>query len=73
MVFKDRASACRFTKRIRDFMTPAPHSIGRDQPLSLAHEKMRGWGIRHLPVLEGFTTIDALRALMGLANATGLS
>ena len=45
---------------IRDFMTPAPHSIGRDQPLSLAHERMRGWGVRHLPVLEGGKLVGIL-------------
>ncbi len=33
-------------------MTPNPHCIGRDQPLTLAHERMRTLGIRHLPVLE---------------------
>ena len=38
---------------IRDFMTPSPHSIGRDQPLSVAHERMRDFGVRHLPVLDG--------------------
>jgi acetoin utilization protein AcuB len=38
---------------IRDFMTPAPHSIGRKQTLAVAHEKMRQYGLRHLPVLEG--------------------
>jgi acetoin utilization protein AcuB len=37
---------------IRHFMTPAPHSIGRNQPLSVAHERMRELGVRHLPVLE---------------------
>jgi acetoin utilization protein AcuB len=35
------------------FMTPTPHSVGRDQPLSLAHERMRTYGVRHLPVLDG--------------------
>jgi acetoin utilization protein AcuB len=45
---------------IRDFMTPVPHSIGRDQPLSMAHERMRGWGIRHLPVLEGGKLVGIL-------------
>lgn len=45
---------------IRDFMTPAPHSIGRDQPLSLAHERMKGWNIRHLPVLEGGKLVGIL-------------
>jgi acetoin utilization protein AcuB len=38
---------------IENFMTPAPHSIGRDQPLALAHERMRQYGVRHLPVLDG--------------------
>jgi acetoin utilization protein AcuB len=34
-------------------MTPAPHTIGRDQPLALAQERMRSLGVRHLPVLDG--------------------
>jgi acetoin utilization protein AcuB len=38
---------------VREFMTPAPHTIGRDQPLALAHERMRTFGVRHLPVLDG--------------------
>jgi acetoin utilization protein AcuB len=37
---------------VGDFMTASPHSIGRDQPLSVAHERMRALGVRHLPVLE---------------------
>lgn len=45
---------------IRNFMTPAPHSIGRDQPLSMAHERMRGWGVRHLPVLDGGKLVGIL-------------
>lgn len=39
-------------RTVGEFMTPSPHSIGRDQPLSVAHERMRTWGVRHLPVLE---------------------
>ncbi len=39
-------------RTIGEFMTRSPHSIGRDQPLSVAHERMRTWGVRHLPVLE---------------------
>jgi acetoin utilization protein AcuB len=48
-------SKSRVTKHhvIGAFMTPTPHSVGRDQPLSLAHERMRTYGVRHLPVLEG--------------------
>jgi acetoin utilization protein AcuB len=45
---------------IRDFMSRAPHSIGRDQPLSLAHERMRASGIRHLPVLEAGKLVGLL-------------
>jgi acetoin utilization protein AcuB len=45
---------------VRNFMTPAPHSIGHDQSLSLAHERMRGWGVRHLPVLEGGKLVGLL-------------
>jgi acetoin utilization protein AcuB len=45
---------------IRDFMSPAPHSIGRNQPLSLAHDRMRASGIRHLPVLDGGKLVGLL-------------
>src|SRR5690242_1905417 len=43
------------------YMTPSPHTIGQDEPLSAAHELMRAHSIRHLPVLEG-------RALVGLVS-----
>jgi acetoin utilization protein AcuB len=33
-------------------MTVAPHSIGKDQSLHVAHELMRKHRIRHLPVVE---------------------
>lgn len=36
---------------VKHHMTPSPHSIGPDQPLSLAHKIMREHNIRHLPVL----------------------
>lgn len=38
--------------KIQAHMTTSPHSIGRDQPLTKAHEFMRDHKIRHLPVLE---------------------
>jgi acetoin utilization protein AcuB len=38
---------------LRDVMTPSPHTIGEQQPLSTAHEIMNRHGIRHLPVLSG--------------------
>jgi acetoin utilization protein AcuB len=34
------------------FMTPQPVTIGRKQPLAIAHRMMRAHGVRHLPVLE---------------------
>ena len=37
---------------IKQWMTAAPHSIGKDQPLAVAHRMMREHGLRHLPVLE---------------------
>jgi len=37
---------------MKHLMTPAPHSIGRNQPLMQAHRMMHQHGIRHLPVLE---------------------
>ena len=37
---------------IQAHMTRSPHSIGRDQPLTRAHEFMREHKIRHLPVLD---------------------
>lgn len=41
------------TPSVRKYMTEHPHSIGKDQTLSRAHEMMRTHAIRHLPVLEG--------------------
>lgn len=41
------------TSPIRDFMTPAPITIGRGQSLSDAARKMHEHHVRHLPVLEG--------------------
>ena len=37
---------------ISRFMSPSPHSIGKDQKLVAAHAMMRLNRIRHLPVLE---------------------
>ena len=38
--------------RVYKYMTPSPHSIGRDQSLAMAHQMMREHKIRHLPVLD---------------------
>jgi acetoin utilization protein AcuB len=54
------ASSIQTSYPIRMFMTPMPHSIGRDQHLSTAQERMRTWGIRHLPVLDGGKLVGIL-------------
>ncbi|MCC6215991.1 MAG: CBS domain-containing protein [Polyangiaceae bacterium] len=41
-------------------MSESPHSIGTEQPLTVAHEMMRLYGIRHLPVLHGGRLVGVL-------------
>jgi acetoin utilization protein AcuB len=38
---------------VRQYMTPSPHTIGRDQTLARAATMLREHHIRHLPVLSG--------------------
>ena len=38
---------------VQKYMTTSPHTIGEDQPMSVAHRLMREYKIRHLPVLRG--------------------
>jgi len=38
---------------VQKYMTTAPHTIGEDQPMALAHRMMREYRVRHLPVLRG--------------------
>jgi acetoin utilization protein AcuB len=45
---------------IAEVMTPAPHTIGRDQRLARAHDVMREYDLRHLPVLEGGKLVGVL-------------
>jgi acetoin utilization protein AcuB len=35
------------------YMTRTPHTVAAEQPLERAHEMMRKYNIRHLPVLHG--------------------
>jgi acetoin utilization protein AcuB len=58
---------------VRSYMTPHPRTIGRDQPLSVAHRMMRENHIRHLPVLSqsrlvGIVTDRDLRLIETLAD-----
>lgn len=39
--------------RVSDWMTGQPHTIGEDQSLATARERMHHYGVRHLPVLHG--------------------
>lgn len=41
-------------------MTPQPHTIGDDQTLALARERMNHHGVRHLPVLHGGHLVGVL-------------
>jgi acetoin utilization protein AcuB len=45
---------------VERFMTHSPHTIGQEQPLSVAHQLMRQHGIRHLPVLHGGKLVGML-------------
>jgi acetoin utilization protein AcuB len=45
---------------IDHFMTPKPHCIAHDQPLSAAHERMRELKVRHLPVLKSGKLVGIL-------------
>jgi acetoin utilization protein AcuB len=38
---------------VRQYMTPAPHTIGRTRSLAAARQMMLDHGVRHLPVLDG--------------------
>jgi acetoin utilization protein AcuB len=45
---------------VESYMTLSPHTIGKDQPLEVAHRLMRAHDIRHLPVLEGGRVIGVV-------------
>jgi acetoin utilization protein AcuB len=45
---------------IKSFMTTSAHAIGRDQSIKLAHERMQGLGVRHLPVLDGGVLVGVI-------------
>jgi acetoin utilization protein AcuB len=45
---------------VRQYMTPAPCTIARNQPLTIAQRTMDERGIRHLPVLDGEVVVGVL-------------
>jgi CBS domain-containing protein len=65
-------------RTVRDYMTPAPHTIGEDQPLAVAHEAMQKYGIRHLPVLAagrlvGLVSLDDLHLIETIRDVEAAS
>jgi acetoin utilization protein AcuB len=61
------------TTTVERWMTPTPHTIGRDIPITTAHAMMRDHGVRHLPVLDGGTLVGVLseRDLFWLETIAG--
>lgn len=47
-------------QRVGAWMTPQPHTIGDDQSLAAARERMQQHGFRHLPVLHGGHLVGVL-------------
>jgi acetoin utilization protein AcuB len=47
-------------QRVGEWMTAQPHTIGDEQTLASARERMRHWGVRHLPVLRGGHLVGVL-------------
>jgi acetoin utilization protein AcuB len=45
---------------IQKYMTTSPHTIGDDQPMSKAHQVMREFRLRHLPVMHGGKLVGLL-------------
>jgi acetoin utilization protein AcuB len=59
---------------IKHWMSPAPHSVGWDQRLDVAHDLMRAHKVRHLPVLKNGRLVGMLsqRDLYFLESITGV-
>jgi acetoin utilization protein AcuB len=45
---------------VRQYMTPSPCTVARNQPVTIAHRMMREHGIRHLPVMDGDQVVGIL-------------
>ncbi|MEO7112164.1 MAG: CBS domain-containing protein [Polyangiaceae bacterium] len=59
---------------IKYWMTPSPHSIGKEQKLLVAHRMMSVHKLRHLPVLEHGKLVGILseRDLFSLESLKGV-
>jgi acetoin utilization protein AcuB len=60
---------------VREHMTPSPHTIARNQPLSAAQQSMRQHQVRHLPVLDGGRIVGILsqRDLLLIESLPGVN
>ena len=47
-------------RKVRDLMTPNPHTIGEDELVSVASRRMRELGVRHLPVVSRTSVVGLL-------------
>jgi acetoin utilization protein AcuB len=58
---------------VADYMTPGPHTIGREQSLVAAKQIMQKSHVRHLPVLHGGKLVGVLsdRELSALETLPG--
>lgn len=45
---------------IQKYMTTSPHTIGDDQPMAKAHQLMREFRLRHVPVMHGGKLVGLL-------------
>ena len=54
--------------RVADYMTPGPHTIGREQSLVAAKQMMQKIQVRHLPVLRDDNVVGfiSMRDLMNV-------
>ena len=64
--------------KVKDYMTPAPSTIGYDQPLEKASEYMRKLHVRHLPVLKagklvGIVTDRDINLILTFAEPSALT
>lgn len=59
--------------RVREFMTPLPHTVGAEETLRKAQTLMKEYGVRHLPVkkdgkLIGIVSERNLKEALGSLN-----
>jgi CBS domain-containing protein len=67
-IFTDRDAAVKAVDKrlqlfkVRDFMTPDPVVLRREDPLALAIHKMAVGGFRHIPIVDGTRPVGVIAA-----------